>query len=598
MLLMRSSLLQFLVQTDFDMDASRQDIVNTSARNSGLLFGIAKAFVTVVSQFCEHPTLRYHWMRYLPQEGDYPRDEFWGSLFRFIRSELQKIPVLWTRSHRSLRPTGSMRRLRPNMLDHLGNPLFPDTILEQYLGPEVVQAGVERYLASEYLSADLDRLKEYGLGFMGEEEFLDKLELDLKDESFSRVKSTRTDDQWHTCLANCLTSMLSSHSTRIRSLPLIPLIGGGWTSAQGISIFFSQINDEYSIPTDLGLRLVDLNAEKNPERKRLFHLLGVKKAGASGIRKLIVDKYRQPLYIVNDLNISRSHLNFLYLTEHLIRTTNNMYYSHMHILDHECQCKKSDAYHPVYFSDDNPYGPRELFHATKTDTKTQDVAPGLDVSFIHHEYIDFPPKQPDTESRSWKSWLRDMFNVYDFIPLYTQNLDEDDIDEYCLSKECLYVAEHRPEKFLGFLVENWRETDETMASYRLRKDLSELDVLCESGRKCSLEKTYLPIAEHQEARKFFEDGEFFPWLYIEDSLRDDETKFSKLQVLVNELDFGFHALEIDFYIDILDHIFFANEDASKLTRETRVYDLYGRIVARYRETKNQDFWRKRIQYVS
>lgn len=347
------------------------------------------------------------------------------------------------------------------------------------------------------------------------------------------------------------------------------------------------------------------NAERNFQRKKLFESLGVKNVQIADIRKLIFGKYGGSSLPVEDFAASRSHLKFLYLTEHLIRVKDNTCYSHMHILDHECRSKKSNAHHPVFFPDDNPWGSNELFRAVKTDTETNNAASGLDVSFIHHEYMDFPPKQPESEPRSWKSWLRDMFNIYDFIPLFTKNLDHDededeDEDQYCLSKECLYVAEHRPEKFLGFLVENWRQTDhETiMESFNLISDFWELEVLCESGRKCSLRKTYLPIAAHQEARKFFEDGEFFPWLRIEDSLRNEETKFSELQALAKELEFGFPASDVTFCLDILDYIFFANEDASKLTRETRVYELYGQIVARYRESNHKDWCRQEIQYVS
>ncbi|KUL86125.1 hypothetical protein ZTR_07715 [Talaromyces verruculosus] len=572
---------EFLIQTDFVTDASRQDIVRSSARNIGLLDGIAETFVKAVSQFCEHPALRYTWMRYLPQKDDYPWDKFWSSLLKKIESELEGTPVLWTRSHSNLRPIEAMRRLDYKMLDHTDNPLLPDSVPEQYL-------------AAEYSYADLNRLIEYGRRTMSKSEFLNKLKWDLDNHS-SKVKSIYTDEEWHARLADCLMSMLPTYRTAIERLNLIPLIGGEWVSAKYTTICYSQAHNKYPIPTDLGLKLVHSRAEKTTQRKELFDALGVKNANIMDIRKLIFDKYHYSSFSVRDLATSRSHLNFLYLTTHLAHKKDNMNYSRMHILDQEHRCKRSDATHPVYFVDDKSYGAKELFRIVNTDTDSNDAAPGLDVSFIHHEYMEDPPKQPEGERQSWEIWLRDTLGIYDFIPLFTKG--EALNDPYHLSKECLYVSKHRPKKFLGFLLENWRQTDnQTIIKHpNLIEELLKLEVLCESGRKHPLGKTYLPIAAHQEARRFFEDEEFFPWLHIEASLRDNDTKFSELQALAKKLSFGFPKSEVEFFLDILRYIKSANEDASKLTRETRVYDLYGRIEARYRESVDQEACRDLIK---
>jgi hypothetical protein len=561
--------------------------VRSSARNIGLLDGIAETFVKAVSQFCEHPTLRYTWMRYLPQRDDYPWDKFWSSLLKKIESELEETPVLWTRSHSNLRPIEAMRRLDHKMLDHTDNPLLPDSVPGQYL-------------ASEYSYADLNRLIQYGLRTMSEKNFLEKLELDLDNHS-SKVKSIYTDEKWHARLAECLISLFSRFPTAIKVLDLIPLVGGGWVSVWGNSIFYSQADNKHPIPRDLGLKLVDSRAEKNTQRKKLFDVLGVKNAKIMDIKELIFDKYQYSSFSVRDLATSRSHLNFLYFATHVAHEksfSDSMNYGRMHILDQEHRCKRSNATHPVYFVDDKSYGAKELFRIVNTDTDSNDAAPGLDVSFIHHEYMEDPPNQPEGGRQNWETWLRDTLDIYDFIPLFTKG--EALNVSYHLSKECLYVSKYRPKKFLGFLLENWRQTDnEAIIKHpNLIEELLKLEVLCESGRKHPLGKTYLPIAAHQEARRFFEDEEFFPWLHIEASLRDDDTKFSELQALAKKLSFGFPKSEVEFFLDILRYIKSANEDASKLTRETRVYDLYGRIEARYRESGDQEACRDLIKYVS
>jgi hypothetical protein len=149
-----------LIQSDFVTDVGRQDIVRSSDRNIGLLDGISRAFIQAVMQFCEHPTLRYQWMRYLLPE-EYPWDDFWAKLFRLFRTELESARLLWTRSHRTQRHIKNTRRLPQYMLDNNGYPLFPDSNSKQYL-------------ASQYSEEDLDRLEKYGLRRMSMREFLDR----------------------------------------------------------------------------------------------------------------------------------------------------------------------------------------------------------------------------------------------------------------------------------------------------------------------------------------------------------------------------------------------------------------------------------------
>jgi hypothetical protein len=458
-----------LIHTDFDTDASRQDILKSSARNICLLDGIAETFIKATLQFCKHSTLRYQWMRYLPQESNYPWDDFWGKLLEKIHLSLQETPVLWTRSHNSLLRIQAIRRLRYDMLDEEGNPLFPDST-------------PERYLAAEYSITDLKRLKSYGLKIMQVKAFLEKVRLDLDMDSDSYVKASSTDEGWHSRLANFLISAGKDYPYTVQNLGIVPLVEGIWTRSRNISIYYSHAKG-YPIPTDLGLNLVDPQAEKNPQRKQLFDSLGVENSKISDIRNLILDKYRYTSITVRDLATSRNHLNSLYLTMHLDMTyenTESIPYPRLHILDQKCRCKRprNDR---VSFSDNKPYGAWDLFQAIGYDTISQRVDPGFDVSFIHDEYMENPPSQPEGEHRSWKTWLRDFLHVRNFIPLFTNNgLSTPD---YHLSGECLYVAKHRPEKFIGFLLENWKESDSEELHKTLgpATDLLQLKVLCEDG---------------------------------------------------------------------------------------------------------------------
>jgi hypothetical protein len=573
------TLLQFLIQTDFVTSANRQDVVRSSPRNIALLDGIAEAFVKAITQLCKHPTLRYQWMRYLPQDAHYPWDNFWKMLREKIHSRLGATPVLWTRSHNTLRSIQTTRRLKHSMLDQNGNPLFPDSNPEQYL-------------ASEYSESDLNKLKNYGLRHMTVKEFLEKVRLDLDEDRYSQVKSWGTSEEWHSCLAKFLTDAFETYSNTIMDFSLVPLLRGRWTSTRKTSVYYSHVKG-YPIPTDLGLNIVDPRAEKNSERKSLFSFLGVKNNNARSVRDLIYDKYCLPVPFFPNLATSRNHLTFLYLTAHLDMEDDmqGTDYLRLPILDHKGRYKEPKIC-TVYVPDDNQYGALELFQSVSSETKSNGVAPGLDVSFIHQVYIESPPTQPEGEDRIWEEWLRDKGYIVDSIPLY-----EYDSEGQYLSEECLYVADYHPEKFIGFLLENWEGTGSgIIEDQRLTEELLQLEVLCEDGNKYPLGKTYLPLIEYQYAKAFLEDDEFFPWLRVEASMEDNQ-KFSELRVLAKKLDFGYSKSDLEFYLTILKFIHLATDSTSEVKKESRVYDLYGRIVARYRESLTKEICRQQIEYV-
>ena len=77
---------KFLIQADFVTQANREDVVH-SERNRAVLKGVAKAFADAMVVFCKHPSLRYRWMRYLPEDSI--TDEFWRTLWTLIRGKLE-----------------------------------------------------------------------------------------------------------------------------------------------------------------------------------------------------------------------------------------------------------------------------------------------------------------------------------------------------------------------------------------------------------------------------------------------------------------------------------------------------------------------------
>jgi hypothetical protein len=260
-----------------------------NSRNKAILYGVAEAFLETVLKFCEHPTLQFQWTRYIPSNVSEP---FWKKLVGRIDALLKANPVLRGRSKGSLRRIDQLKIIPDLFKDKYGDPLVPDL-------PE------EMYLASEYHLGDRLPLKDLGLRPMDIQHIVTRFQADLNS-SNSRLKSPKTDEDWHTRAASVL---LFPRENEWRSfdtvgrLPLIPLQSHEWVAITEGSIFFPH-TDGVQIPSDLGLRIVDDDSIKNSMRKKLFVELGVASANASNVRNLILKKYDDTYYKAIDLESS------------------------------------------------------------------------------------------------------------------------------------------------------------------------------------------------------------------------------------------------------------------------------------------------------
>ena len=555
--------------------------MTSSARNAGLVGGIAKAFIEAVLQFCGHSTLQYQWMRYLPQGNEYPWDPFWKRLIDNIKSGLRGSKVLWPRSHGNLRYIQDMRRFPRDLFDKHGDPLFDDV-------------DPEEYIASEYLFKDQDRLEEYGLRYMNIDDAITRVQKDLNQLS-SRMRSPETDEDWHSRAAKLLSLPFCKKYLglieKVRLLRLLPLASGLWVSTNDCSVYHCSVYYPHingvPVPGDLNLLLVDPRAAANAERKQLFDYLGVQALPAHHVRDLVMTKYKCTEIPANiDLDTSRNHLIFLYLTAHLDARSNfHIANPNLWIFDHQGRFR-NPAKHHFYMPSDRPYGAQELFRSTNPGDEPGAGATGLDVCFVNQEYMKNTPEPPKGQAQSWFEWLKASLFIREKLNLTHM---PEGRSELVLSDECIYVAQCRPEKFLGFLSTYW-EVDGSKITARpsLRQDLLATEVLCRGNRMHPLIEAYLPTVELQRSSlKFLKDYEFFPWLKLEAPL-SHEARPLEWETLTKSLGIGYPKSNLDFHLAILRFILDANPSPVNLTRVTRVYELYENIQTRCHESVDRD----------
>lgn len=233
---------------------------------------------------CQHPTLRYQWMRYLPELKEDPWDPFWKRLVHGIKHYICRKDILVLRNSPFLVNIHHAKRLLARHVDEDGNPLFDD-----------LPAPFASYISQDYTESDLDTLAEYGLKDLSQAMFIERARADLSKPT-SRMKSSETNADWHSRVSRNLSLSFdddcSPMISEIKSLDLIPLINRQWINSTAGDVIFPETADGIPIPTDLDLQLVSPEAFKLQDRKQLFVHLEAGYASNDYIRSMIIQKYQ------------------------------------------------------------------------------------------------------------------------------------------------------------------------------------------------------------------------------------------------------------------------------------------------------------------
>ncbi|KAJ6128191.1 hypothetical protein N7471_009408 [Penicillium samsonianum] len=560
----RETNFKFLIQSDFDTTASRQDISATSRRNIELVNHIALAFVQAIRGFWYDPDLGYTWPMYLPSPDD-AVGTFWAHLHSTIAERLDIQPGVRSR-HGSPRKIKDVKVLATDFMDSDGNPLLDDS-------------DIDPFLSSHYPYASQKALRHYGLETMSYDLLFCMLYKDLESAA-SRIQSMSTSEDSHSRVAKLLSVVAETHKDSLVSLELLPLRSGPWVTADSGSVFFPTI-DGISIPPGLDLRVLDPNAAANENRRSLFILLGVTEPSVIQVRNSILRKSCSAAAYPS-MDESRAHLHFLYLTHQFKQNKDELrhicIYSHSGspIRPHQVDC---------YLSSDHPYGPEALLEAT-------DNLPGLSVSFIHPTSLQEVPEAPNSGHLSWNKWLQDNLGIRNKLRLIAR-------DGKSLSLAWDYVAKFRPEKLLGLLQHLWSSEGGTLRKNDdLKQLIRETDAKRLCGMKlpgqCQLDQTYLPLPNLLEQRsRFLKSNERFPFLELEGTLSVEQLSskwiFLHTELCVKQDD------NVEFLLDILRWLKETNPYATSIEDYERICRLYGAINAKYLGSESQLVMRNYIK---
>ena len=432
-------------------------------------------------------------MRYLPQKDSFPDEKsFWAETVTSIKNQIENTPVVRSRGRGDLRSIKELRYRLDMNNDKSGQPLFADL-------PK------ELYLSDRYLVKDRNLLNNFGMNPLFMDEIVRLVEQDLRiaSKGKSKMKGKDTDENWHTRAAIMLQLPFKNswreRISELKRLDLIPLQDGGWVVATAGPIYFPTV-DGILIPRGLDLQLVEQSAAENKERARLFKFLDVKGAEAEEIRSKIFEIYKTSGHSEQvTLDMSREHLHFLYLTHHGAEDSN--YSDRIQIYDEDGEMRYPGKF-DLHIPDDHPCGPRVLFGDNGIGEDTE-------VYLIADAYLKDVPDTPPGTDLTWTEWLHEYIGVRRELRLVNR-------DESELSPSCKWIAENRPDNFLGFLKHLWLiEGHIIQGSQEIRVELMGINIPCVDGRTQELQETYLPLPSLQDyCSRFMDEDEFFPFIQL------------------------------------------------------------------------------------
>ena len=481
---------KFLIQSDFVTQANREDVVH-SKRNQAVLEGIAKAFADAMVVFCKRPSLRYQWMRYLPEDSI--SDEFWRTLWSLVSKKLEQTPLLEPWSSNGLYKPSKLEKLSERVIDKDGDPLLPDL------------KGAEVYLSPKYTEEDFQILKRLGTTTLQCSKLVDRLDADLRNSGGSKWRSMKNNADWRTRICKLLSRAFTEKSQylRLRTLALIPLYDGRWvSSASGSKVYFPKTAG-VSIPTDLGFDLVYPMAVENIAWADLLSTLGVMECSSDVVVSSINKRYDATnLDNFNMLN-AVAHIRYLYwfLPKDLSSLAPQVRLANQH-----GSLLRKDQY--LYFPDgEDDFSPAELF---KQDAQL----PGYPVPYLHENYLKAVDPGVINNGRSWKRWLVEMAGVHRMPVLCAKGSDE-------LSKEFQYIVSHRSNRLLGTLKRGWTHY-RFLINDAVERKLWDSAVLLEDGRRSSLLFTFLPFPKLKQIAAELRIAEAYPFIAMSELLRDEE----------------------------------------------------------------------------
>lgn len=513
---------------------------------------IAETFVRAidgywqVKGFLQHPSLKYNWIRFLPING--VADLFWYRLRDRILERVKESKLFFSSSDTCLLPN-ELRIVSTEYRDEAGDTLLPDH-------PNLLRSSPpSQYLSDQYGDEDLSTLGILGVDMLTPKDFIKRLVYDLDDSSTLRLHSKScTAVAWHSKVARRLQEAIKEPACKelLQKLKVIPLSTGNWARSRNASIYFPTVHG-VDIPGDLQIALVAAKAVENPDRRKLFDMLGVKECTAPTVFSLIEQRY--PMWPLTDLD-TLSHVKFLFWhNTYLPKSQLKIFIRTQGTI----QARPTDTRFGWIYSprSEAQYSPAKLFNSNVPDELTGEM------NFAWSKYYDMLELCGIKGGKSGKEWFETYFTVKNDFQLANRGNTTE------LSPEILYIAEQMPSHLLHVLEVNWPQYQDS-DDWDEFLSTTEIPILNSSVPE-PLNAVYLPVPHLKSiADRIKPTLSFDPFSFIEELDGSSDVEMAKFRVLRR---FGVGIEEdVRFWLELLSRV-----SGRPGVQTDTVFDIYQNI---------------------
>jgi hypothetical protein len=485
--------LQFLIQGDFIVNASRGEILENNLWNSALRDAIRDATKTAAQslKLLDGP-VKYQWLRWLPAKLS--TVDFFREFPQKLLRDLGRAPILES-SNGSWRAPSDLIYVPPEFCDSERKPFT------------FTQAKSVNYLSKEYSDKDKEILLSLGVTEMSLDQFLADLKVMAEwDPKGFQARSLK----WHSDLAGALQAAMNKHTNsdtrhkkELSRIALVPLRNGKWLSGIDIKgknnlVFFPSHSLGCELPTGLTYDVVDADAVSFRNRKWLFEYLGVGEIDNRSLAQFIIKFHGNERINPALLSLDNilSQLLFLY----------------------NSRWTRPEDSHPVlwmvseneqrYVGIDLYLDSHESLSATQIFTGHRHKFP-----FLHPRIVNGNP----ANAQDWHKWLLDQAGVSRIPRLFRKfecHTDFEFISDNFGTNMVLQVLKthwvhYRRDIELDYTLEHGHESNESRKE--LVKTISRMMVRCTDRVERPLHQTFLPM------QVIIKDAEeFLPYLDIPD----------------------------------------------------------------------------------
>ncbi|RSL52544.1 hypothetical protein CEP54_010861 [Fusarium duplospermum] len=466
---------KFIIQADFLLTASREDIDSSSDWNLKLRDELPQALLTAINRFNSR-RLYDAWLPYLTFH--YIQPGFFEDLGQDVLKLLSGKPILKSITGQ-LKSPAELTRIPVSLADADGSSMIPRSFCPYDL--------VSPELASHFTKT-LDGL---GVKTLSNEEFLSQISYFIRRSPQTFQSQPRV---WHSQLASILLRLARSpeYKTQIAELPIILLQDGRWVALDEGQLVFPLRSSVGPVPKGISTLEVHRDVAEDSSRFELAKEFGAKESGLRMVCDIITKAHEDMAFAPQNVDTDElvSHIVFLYRAQWIRTSVSTKIWF-------VAEDESRDRGNHMYVDLNSEYSASFVFcgsHRSK-------------FRFLHEKYeIAFSRIRGNENPKHWKKWIRENFGVA-HLPRLISIAAGGGKTDFILSRDFGYLMNHQSSKVvLNVLKHHWThysrwiqetptdaaEKDKKRSKEKLRSELSSWRVQCRGGTYAQLKKTCLP----------------------------------------------------------------------------------------------------------